>query len=158
MTLLASGHAGHPSPGTPVILERHGGTLVVRDEVGNPLGLLPPGLARRLRCLMDGGNRYDGAVSGVANGAVSVVLREVHQHPTQRAKVSFPPSLPAAVPPAVEPAAGGPAPPEPIDAAAAWAATEAAELELAGVGAAIDDALLDGMLLPELPDVEGSFV
>ncbi|MEK9659293.1 MAG: tetratricopeptide repeat protein [Chloroflexota bacterium] len=78
------------APGTAVSLERRGDTLAVRDEGGVYLGLVPPKLGRRLICLMDGGNRYGGAVSSVSDEAVKVILRETYQHPSQRAKVSFP--------------------------------------------------------------------
>ncbi|MCY4583719.1 MAG: tetratricopeptide repeat protein [Chloroflexi bacterium] len=89
VSLLAS-TAGNPSPGTPVTLEANGSTLGVMDPNGNCLGLVPPGTAHRLLNLIAGGNRYEGAVSGTAKGAVRVVLREAYQHPSQRAKVSFP--------------------------------------------------------------------
>jgi tetratricopeptide (TPR) repeat protein len=76
--------------GSAVALQRRGDTLAVRDESGAYLGLVPPKLGRRLLCLMDGGNRYGGAVSSVSNEAVKVILRETYQHPSQRSKVSFP--------------------------------------------------------------------
>ncbi len=89
VSLLAS-TAGNPSPGTPVTLEANGSTLGVMDPDGNCLGLVPPGMAHRLLSLIVGGNRYEGAVSGTTNGAVRAVLREAYQHPSQRARVSFP--------------------------------------------------------------------
>ena len=90
VTLLASTGAGNPSPGMPVTLEANGAALGVMAPDGTCLGLVPPNMARRLLCLISGGNRYEGAVSGTANGAVRVLLREAYQHPGQRSKVSFP--------------------------------------------------------------------
>ena len=153
VALLVSDHAGHPSPGTPVELERNGETLSVKDGSGSTFGLVPPRLARRLVCLMEGGNRYDGAVCGVTNGVVTVMLREAYQHPSQSAKVSFLPTA-ASAPAEPEPPVEAPAPAwvasSPAetaielleDAGLAWVADEP-ELELAAVGTGIDWAMLD---------------
>ena len=154
VVLLASDHAGHPSPGTPVSLERNGSTLAVLDATGVCLGLTPPKLAHRLIALMEGGNRYDGAVSGLTNGAARVVLREAHQDPSQRSKVSFPPASapepePAQEAPASEWTESGP----PIgEAPPVFSEEESQALELVRVGAALDGGLVDDLLLPELVD------
>ena len=97
VVLLASAGAAHSSPGTPVFLESDGPSLRVLDSSGACLGLVPPKVARRLAPLIAGGNLYDGAVAGYADGALRVVLRETYQHPSQRSRVSFPPA------PGVEP-------------------------------------------------------
>ncbi len=154
VVLLASDHAGHPSPGTPVSLERNGSTLAVIDAAGVCLGLTPPKLAHRLIALMEGGNRYDGAVSGLTNGAVRVVLREAYQDPSQRSKVSFPPS--SASTPEPEPVEEAPAPewaengPPIAEAPPVFSEEESRTLELVGVGAALDSGLVDDLLLPDL--------
>ena len=101
VTLLASTGL-NPSPGTPVTLEANGSTLGVMAPDNSCLGLVPSNMARRLLCLMSGGNRYEGAVSGTANGAVRVVLREVVPAPQ--------PALEGLVPGATE-ARRGAAPP-----------------------------------------------
>lgn len=151
VSLLASTAAGNPSPGTPVTLEANGSTLGVMAPGGNCLGLVPPGMAHRLLSLIAGGNRYEGAVSGTASGAVRVVLREAYQHPSQRAKVSFParprlveeplfPALDAIDPPDTTPVNVPEVPPSLLDDSP----------ELAAVGAGIG--IFDDALLPDLPE------
>ncbi len=151
VTLLASTGAGNSSPGTPVTLEANGSTLGVMDPDGSCLGLVPPNMARRLLCLISGGNRYEGAVSGTANGAVRVVLREAYQHPSQRSRVSFPaqpkpaeepllPTLDAIDAPDTTPANVPEVPLSLLDDSP----------ELAAVGAGIG--IFDDALLPDLPE------
>ena len=150
VTLLASTGL-NPSPGTPVTLEANGSTLGVMAPDDSCLGLVPSNMARRLLCLMSGGNRYEGAVSGTANGAVRVVLREVYQHPSQRAKVSFPaqpkpvegpllPALDVVEAPDTTPVNVPGVPPPLLDDSP----------ELAAVGAGIG--IFDDSLLPDLPE------
>ena len=55
------------------------------------LGSVEPRLARRLRKLMDGGNRYGAAIVSIDGESVSIVIRETQQHPSLRNVVSFPP-------------------------------------------------------------------
>ena len=151
VSLLASTSAGNPSPGTPVTLEANSPTLGVMAPDGNCLGLVPPTMARRLLCLISGGNRYEGAVSGTATGAVRVVLREAYQHPSQRAKVSFPattrpveqpllPALDAVEAPDTTPLNVPEVPLSLLDDSP----------ELAAVGAGIG--IFDDSLLPDLPE------
>ena len=151
VSLLASTVAGNPSPGTPVTLEANGSTLGVMDPDGNCLGLVPPGMAHRLICLTAGGNRYEGAVSGTAGGAVRVVLREAYQHPSQRAKVSFP----AAAMPVEEPIISAldvlDAPDTtPVNVPEVPLSLLDDSPELAAVGAGIG--IFDDALLPDLPE------
>jgi tetratricopeptide (TPR) repeat protein len=136
------------APGASVSLERRSDTLVVRDESGVYLGLVPPKLGRRLACLMDGGNTYGGAVSSVSEDAVKVILRETFQHPSQRAKVSFPAAATAQAPAPVPVERDEPAPVEDEDAAEAlldWGeeleTLASAEVSVAAGG--MDDGLLD---------------
>ena len=150
VSLLAS-TAGSPSPGTPVTLEANGSTLGVMDLDGNCLGLVPPGMAHRLLNLIAGGNRYEGAVSGTANGAVRVVLREAYQHPSQRARVSFP----VAAVPAEEPFRLAlevlEAPDRtPVNVPEVPLSLLDDSPELAAVGAGIG--IFDDALLPDLPE------
>ena len=81
-----------PSPGTPIMLKVEGSAIVAMDPCNNRLGYVPSKLSRRLVCLMQGGNTYDGAISGGTGDELRVVLRESFQHPSQRSKVSFPPT------------------------------------------------------------------
>lgn len=151
VSLLASTAAGNPSPGTPVTLESNGSTLGVMGPDGNCLGLVPPVMARRLLSLISGGNRYEGAVSGTASGAVRVVLREAYQHPSQRAKVSFPAS-PASVEEPTLPWADAldARDAAPVDLTVAPLPLLGDEPELAVVGAGIG--IFDDSLLPDVPE------
>ena len=76
--------------GEPVDLRGHGGGLAVYDVRGQFIGLLSPSLGSRLLRLMDGGNRYQGAIFGVDRDHVTILLREVYQHPPLRRVHSFP--------------------------------------------------------------------
>lgn len=156
VVLLASDHAGNPSPGTPITLERNGTALAATDCGGNRLGLVPPKLARRLISLMDGGNEYNGAVSGHTNGAVRVVLQEAFQHASQRAKVSFPASSPATVESTSTTVVEDPVPDQTLLEKVDPILSEE-ELELVGVGAPIDGGLSDDPVFPDLPDEEEPF-
>ncbi len=150
VTLLASSGA-NPSPGTPVTLAASGSTLGVMAPDGVCLGLVPPNIARRLLCLMAGGNRYEGAVSGSANGAVRVVLREAYQHPTQRAKVSFP-AQPRPIEEPLLAVLDAVEPPDttPVNVPEVPLSLLDDSPELAAVGAGIG--IFDDALLPDLPE------
>lgn len=151
VTLLASTGVGNSSPGTPVTLEANGVTLCVMDPDGNCLGLVPPNMARRLLCLMSGGNRYEGAVSGTASGAVRVVLREAYQHPSQRSRVSFP-AHPKPVEEPLFPALDILDAPDttPVNVPEVPLSLLDDSPELAAVGAGIG--IFDDALLPDLPE------
>ena len=90
VTLSESSVNCDPSPGTPITLAIEGNTIVALDQSNNRLGYVPSKLSRRLICLMDGGNKYDGAISGRSEGALRAILRECYQDPNQRSKISFP--------------------------------------------------------------------
>ena len=40
---------------------------------------------------MNGGNRYEGAVSSVAEDRLVIFIKETYQNPSQRGRLSFPP-------------------------------------------------------------------
>ena len=46
---------------------------------------------------MNGGNRYQGAVSSVGEDRLFVFIKETYQHPSQKGRLSFPPSRDAAL-------------------------------------------------------------
>ena len=69
------------------IMERR---LAVLDSNGDYLGLVPPRLANRIIRLINGGNRYQAAITRLSGGEVTVMIREVYQHPTQIGIASFP--------------------------------------------------------------------
>ena len=151
VTLLASTGAGNPSPGMPVTLEANGATLGVMAPDGSCLGLVPPNMARRLLCLISGGNRYEGAVSGTASGAVRVLLREAYQHPGQRSRVSFP-AQPKPVEEPLLPALDVLDAPDttPVNVTEVPLSLLDDSPELAAVGAGIG--IFDDALLPDLPE------
>jgi hypothetical protein len=93
VSLLAPAPHGQRSAiagGAQVELRKQGDTMAVCDSNGTALGLLPPLLGARLLKLIQGGNRYDGAVSSNTPEQITVLLRETFQHPSQRSVVSFP--------------------------------------------------------------------
>ena len=75
--------------GEPVDLKRRGQGLAVYDVRDHFIGPLPPALGSRLLRLMEGGNRYEGAVFNVGQGQVTVLFREIYQHPSLRQVHSF---------------------------------------------------------------------
>ena len=140
------------SPGALVALRPMNDTVAVYSQSESYIGMVPLALGRRLACMMGGGNRYEGAVSGSSPHHVRVLLRETYQHPSQRSRVSFPASSPGSSAPAEAPA--DPRLPV-IDAAPLWTDDEggdaAASQGTVSVEAMIDDAFLDDVLRPELP-------
>ena len=78
------------APGRVVQLDVDGGTVKVADSAGEYLGQIEPRLASRLARLIDGGNRYDGTVTSVGEGELTMIVREVHKDPSQMGVVSFP--------------------------------------------------------------------
>jgi len=78
------------SPGRSVKLQLEGGGLKVIGLGGVYLGQIEPRLASRLARLTKGGNRYEAAVTSVGERELSVIVREVYQHPSQSRTASFP--------------------------------------------------------------------
>ncbi len=68
----------------------HEERVIARTRDGQMLGSIEPGLSRRLRKLINGGNRYDAVVVGTGPAQISVILRETARHPSLRNVVSFP--------------------------------------------------------------------
>ncbi len=64
--------------------------LRVKNEDGEVLGQIEPKLALRLIRFLDGGNRYAAAVTSVTEKQLTIIIREVYQHPSQRGRLSFP--------------------------------------------------------------------
>lgn len=149
VALLPAGAQASAAPGAPVTLGFRGAMVVVSDEYGSCLGILPPSLSRRLSALINGGNRYDGVVVSGGEGAVRVLLREARQHPSQRGKASFPPAPPPAE-------SASPLDDEGIEDAPARESAVAPlallddEPELAAASASIG--IMDDGAMPELPE------
>lgn len=57
---------------------------------GDKVGQVEPKLAKRLITLLEGGNRYQAAVTSVDDQMVKVIIRELYRSPNMSGKVSFP--------------------------------------------------------------------
>jgi len=80
--------------GDQVNLVALGQSLVVESTAGEYLGQVEPKLAARLIRLMEGGNRYLAAIASQGDDGVTVMVREVYQHPSQAGRPSFPTRAP----------------------------------------------------------------
>ena len=80
----------HTTPGEVISLHAEDHTLTVKALQGEYLGQVEPRLALRLIRLMNGGNRYEGAVVSVKPEEVAVLLVEVYRDPSQAGISSFP--------------------------------------------------------------------
>jgi tetratricopeptide (TPR) repeat protein len=79
--------------GDAVNLRIDGANLVVENSPGEYLGQVEPKHAQRLVKLMQGGNRYETAVVSSGEDRLTVIIREVYQHPSQAGQLSFPPRV-----------------------------------------------------------------
>ncbi len=90
-------HHGEPTAladiaaGDTVTLSICGESVLVHSPDGKRLGAIETRLARRLRKLMNNGNRYCAAVVSIDGDAATIVIRETERHPALRHVVSFPP-------------------------------------------------------------------
>lgn len=76
--------------GDVVNLKVKGNNLVVENPRGGYLGLVDSRHGQRLIRLMKGGNKYSAAIVSSTDKAVSVIIREAYQHPSQMGQLSFP--------------------------------------------------------------------
>lgn len=76
--------------GDAVVLRIAERSLVVESSDGDYIGKLPTRLGMRLVKLIQGGNRYEAAVTRLSAREVNVIIREEYQHPDQRTITSFP--------------------------------------------------------------------
>ncbi len=76
--------------GDKVDLVAMDGSLTVKNEVGERLGVVEPRHGQRLTRLMAGGNKYAASVTSSSDEAISVIIREVYQDPSQAGQLSFP--------------------------------------------------------------------
>ncbi|PKB65015.1 MAG: hypothetical protein BZY80_01495 [SAR202 cluster bacterium Io17-Chloro-G2] len=81
------------APSDPANLVVEQNTINVHGEDGDYLGQIEPKLARRLIRLMYGGNKYDAAIVGINEKAVSIIVRETYRDPSLRSVCSFPTRL-----------------------------------------------------------------
>ncbi len=77
--------------GEKVNLKIEGSSLIVANSQGEYLGQVEPKHGQRLIKLMEGGNKYEAAIISSTEEVVTVIIREVYQHPTQAGRLSFPP-------------------------------------------------------------------
>ncbi len=76
--------------GDAVYLRIDGTKLAVRNGRGEYLGQVEPKHAQRLIKLIAGGNEYTAATVSSAEDRLSIIIREVYQHPSQVGQLSFP--------------------------------------------------------------------
>jgi tetratricopeptide (TPR) repeat protein len=77
--------------GGRVNLKIDGPSLIVEDNRGEYLGQVEPKHGQRLIKLIEGGNKYTAAIISSAEEAVTLIIREVYQDPSQAGRLSFPP-------------------------------------------------------------------
>jgi hypothetical protein len=77
--------------GDKAVLKIDGLAMVVENGSGEYLGKVEPKHAPRLIRLMLGGNKYSAVVVKSTAEGMTVMVREVYQHPSQAGKLSFPP-------------------------------------------------------------------
>ena len=85
--------AARMTAGDQVDLRRDNGSLVVKTTADEFVGEVEPRLGQRLIKLMDAGNEYVAAISGLNETDVKVFIRETFQHASQLGKLSFPPTV-----------------------------------------------------------------
>lgn len=78
------------SAGDQVTLNPQGNVLYVMNAAGERIGRVEPRLANRLIKFIQGGNRYEAAISDLTDTEVRLIIRETFQHQSQFGKVSFP--------------------------------------------------------------------
>jgi hypothetical protein len=76
--------------GAVVNLKVDGPSLMVENGQGEYLGTVEPKRGQRLIKLMDGGNTYSAAIVSSTEEAVTVIIRETYQDPSQAGRLSFP--------------------------------------------------------------------
>ena len=76
--------------GDEVYLKISDTSLIVENSRGEYLGQVDPRHGQRLIKLMEGGNKYTAAVVSSTEEAMTVIIREVHQDPSQAGRLSFP--------------------------------------------------------------------
>ncbi|MCL2281376.1 MAG: hypothetical protein FWC25_01785, partial [Dehalococcoidia bacterium] len=66
------------------------GNLHVNSEAGEFLGIVEARHGQRLARLMTGGNEYSASVTSLSDESLSIIIREIYQHPNQVGQISFP--------------------------------------------------------------------
>lgn len=77
--------------GDSVNLRIDDSSLIVEDATSlEYLGRVEPRYSQRLIRLMNGGNRYAATVISSSESHLTIIIREVYQHPSQAGQLSFP--------------------------------------------------------------------
>lgn len=76
--------------GGKLILKVEGPRLLVENTHGEYLGQVEPRHGQRLIRLMAGGNRYIATIISSTENSITIIIREVYQHPSQVGQPSFP--------------------------------------------------------------------
>jgi hypothetical protein len=77
--------------GDSVNLRINDNSLIVEDAtLVEYLGRVEPRYSQRLIKLMNGGNRYAATVISSSESHLTIIIREVYQHPSQAGQLSFP--------------------------------------------------------------------
>jgi len=76
--------------GDKLDLKIEGPNLIVENSCGEYLGQVEPKHGQRLIKLMEGGNKYTATIISSTEEVVTVIIREVYQHPSQAGRPSFP--------------------------------------------------------------------
>ncbi len=76
--------------GDMVLLKIEGTSLIVETRQEEYLGQLEARDGLRLIKLMDGGNEYTANIVSSTENSITVIIREVYQHPSQAGILSFP--------------------------------------------------------------------
>ncbi len=89
--LAPPGILAKTAAGGRVNLRIDGSGLIVENNCGESLGQVKPKHGQRLIKLMEGGNKYTPTIISLTEEAVTVIIREVYQNPSQEGRLSFPP-------------------------------------------------------------------
>jgi len=82
--------------GNRLQLKISGANLTAVNRWGEYLGKVDQQYARRLIKMMNAGNQYSATVVSVAEDAISIIIRETYQDPSQVGRLSFLPKRPEA--------------------------------------------------------------
>ncbi len=85
---------GKITAGDPVNLKVWDRNLIAETERGDYIGQVEPKLGLRILKLIESGNRYSGAITGIDGSAIRVIIKEVYQSPTMAGRLSFPSKAP----------------------------------------------------------------
>lgn len=80
--------------GDQVYLKVIGRSLVAETERGDYVGQVEPKLGLRIIKLIEAGNRYSAAITGIDGSSIKVIIREEYQAPAMVGHISFPSKAP----------------------------------------------------------------